>query len=78
MARLHIPELKPQSQRGHPVPEQLQASSLKLVDYGFVELREPRQHHIPRAKSGSNPSQPLTLQDSVATEAREQIGVFRG
>src|SRR5205823_13479781 len=71
MARLRIPELQPQSQRGHPVPEQLQACSLKLVDYGFVELREPWQHHISRAKSGSNPSQPLTLQDSGANEARE-------
>jgi hypothetical protein len=78
MARLRIPELQPQPQRGQPVPEQLQACSLKLVDYGFVELREPRQHHISRAKSGFNSSQPLTLLDSGANEAREQIGVFRG
>jgi hypothetical protein len=43
MAGLRVPELQPQPQRRDPVSEQLYASRLKLIEYLFVKLCEPRQ-----------------------------------
>src|ERR1700692_3932072 len=38
MTGLRVPELQPQAQRRHPVPEQLYAGGLKLIKYLCVEL----------------------------------------
>src|ERR1700716_3010507 len=77
MAALRVPELQPQPQRSHPVPEQLYTTRLKLIEDLFAELCKPWQQHVLRAKSQSNPSQPLPVQHPIPREACAQITILR-
>src|SRR3984893_3370898 len=76
MTGLRVPELQPQPQRRHPVPEQLYTTRLELIQYLFAELCTPCQQHVSRAKSQSNSSQPLPVQHPIPLEAYAQISIL--
>ena len=71
-----VPELQPQPQGDDLIPDQLETGDLEAVHQHLVDRREPRQENVAGAERGADPPQPLTLEDAVAAEAREEIRVF--